>query len=193
MRSALRFTAGLMAVPLLFAAAVASASDGSAGLDLGLPQARLFTAEAALDTPPGVPDNDYDRVLRERDQAQHAVAGDTSSCPQAADGSERAITGSFTTGIGHSSRGGNSHWNAAEINLCKEYVSRAGNVNTLNMSIHVGQYDGPGYFHGPGYGPGLRGPGFGPGYGPYGDHGMGAWDMGPRRDASWSEGRRPWR
>ncbi len=180
--------ASLLLLPLLLAAGVAAASEDARGLDLDLPQAPLFTGAKTVDAPPGAPDTDYDRVLREREQARHDEVTTVSNCPPAADGSERGITGSFTTGIGHSSRGGNSHWNAADINLCKEYVSSAGDVNTLNMRIRVGQYDGPGYFHGPGYFDG------GYGHGPYGGHGPGGpWNMGPSRDESWSEGRRPWR
>jgi hypothetical protein len=186
MRTTRRFAVAVLVWPLLFAAGAASASGRAQALDLELPKPAMFSGAAAVETPPVGAGADYDRVLREREQARRGESGDMSNCPQAADGSERGITGSFTTGIGHSSRGGNSHWNAADINLCREYVSRAGNVNTLNMRIHVGQYDGPGYFHGPGYGPG-----YGPG--PYGGHGMGAWGTSPPREASWSDGRRPWR
>ncbi|GGK06928.1 hypothetical protein GCM10011394_15130 [Luteimonas terricola] len=179
-----------MLLPLLLSPAIASASGDATALDLDLPRSPLFTSAAPFDAP-GVPDTDYERVLRERELARRGDVAAASSCPPAADGSERGVTGSFTTGIGHSSRGGNSHWNAADINLCKEYVSNAGNVNTMNMRIHVGQYDGPGYFHGPGsgYGRGYYGPG------PHGVHGIigGRWNMAPSRDESWSEGRRPWR
>lgn len=172
---------------LLLPPAIASASGDATALDLDLPPPPLFTRAPASDAPGG-PDTDYDRVLRERELARGGDVATASSCPPAADGSERGITGSFTAGIGHSSRGGNSHWNAADINLCKEYVSNAGNVNTMNMRIHVGQHDGPGYFHGPGVGGSYYGPG------QFEVHGIGGpWDMAPSRDQSWSEHRRPWR
>ncbi|MGY1457467.1 MULTISPECIES: hypothetical protein [unclassified Luteimonas] len=178
-----RFTAASATLALLLSSAVAVASGDGTALDLDLPRAPLFTS-AAASAAPGVPDTDYDRVLRERELARRGDVAAASHCPPAPDGSERSVTGSFSTGIGHSSRGGNSHWNAADINFCKEYAGSAGNVNTLNMRIHVGQYDGPGYFHGPGY----------YGTGPHGVKGLGGpWEMAPSRDSSWSEDRRPWR
>jgi len=73
-------------------------------------------------------------------------------CPTSPQGEERDITGSFTTGIGYSSRGGNSHWNALNLNYCKEMADEDGDSRTFNFNLHMEQYDGPG-FYGPRPGP----------------------------------------
>ena len=58
------------------------------------------------------------------------------------------MTGSVTTGIGYSSRGGNSNFNAANLNFCKGFADDDGDVHTLNVNIDVQKYDGPGYIGG---------------------------------------------
>jgi|SRR5690554_3737172 len=181
-----RFTAASILL-LLLPPAIASTTADAPALDLDLPRAPMFTG-AGTSGAPGMPGPDYDRVLRERELARGGGEGRASNCPPAADGSDRGITGNISTGIGHSSRGGNSHWSAADINMCREYDGNAGSPGTLNMRIRVGQYDGPGYIHGPGSGHGYHGPGA------RGFHGPGdPWDMGPDRDRSWSGARQPWR
>ncbi|WP_101927500.1 MULTISPECIES: hypothetical protein [Luteimonas] len=175
-------------LPLLLAALPASADDRD--LDLRLPDAPMFSGAGAFGEGTYTGPRTETREYRDAhaDGARFAGRG---GCPTSPDGEDATVTGSVTTGIGYSSRGGNSNWNAADINLCKESVSASGNVNTANLNIRVGRYDGPGYpmghyFDGPGmYGhPGL-------GFGPY-DGGFGGFS-GPRQDGSWTEGRRPWR
>lgn len=152
-------------------------------IDLRPPEPAMFTGPAAFG------EGEYTGPRRqpgdERDDG--AFVASRGGCPVAADGSDRGVTGSVSTGIGHSSRGGTSHWNAADINLCKERVTDNGDVSTVNMQLRVGRYDGPGYGHG-GMGHYFRGdgPGWGDGFGP--------WPAaGPARRESWSDGRRPWR
>ncbi len=132
----------LLAAPAWAQQTDASAPDAEA-LDLSLPQA---SAASYLNDPPGTWYGDTSgRPAR--------TAGETvvarSRCPTAPNGEERDITGNFSTGIGYSNRGGNSHWNAANINYCKERVDGDGDSRTFNININVDQYDGPG-FHGPG-------------------------------------------
>lgn len=171
---------GLLLVPL------SAAADGRE-VDLRPPAPALFTGEAAFG------DGEYTgpRTGPSDVRAPRATARIRGGCPVAPDGSERSVTGSVTTGIGHSSRGGTSHWNAADINLCRERVNADGDISTTNLQLRVGRYDGPGYpggmYHG-GFGHG--GYGIGPGWdGPFDPWPMAA----PVRRESWSEGRRPWR
>ncbi len=72
------------------------------------------------------------------------------------------VSGSFTTGIGYSENYGNSHYNAASLNLSKNYTTDEGKTRGVNVNIHVSEGNGPG-FYGPWGGP--YGGGFGPGPG----------------------------
>lgn len=56
------------------------------------------------------------------------------------------VTGSFTTGIGHSKGYGRSTFNAASVNLCKSYTDDDGDTRMFNLNINVGQSDGPGFY-----------------------------------------------
>lgn len=166
-------------------------------VDLSLPSQPMFTGEAAFGggeyTGPRTDTPEY-RGRYDDDLARRG------GCPTGPDGGERTVTGRVTTGIGYSSRGGNSNFNAADISLCKERVGEAGNINTMQLNLRVAQFDGPGYYgrgFGPyggyggfgGYGAGGYFDGFGPGfndtYGPY--------PPGRGRNESWTEGRQPWR
>jgi hypothetical protein len=159
-------TASLL-LPVLLAALPATAGDntiggsatgdGATALDLGLPQQKLFTgAPAYQDDPPGTYYGDTTGDPAPVPRIEPA-------CPTAPDGSERSMTGSFTTGIGYSSRGGNSNFNAANLNFCKGYADDDGNVRTLNLNINVEKYDGPGGYYGDYYGGYGRGGGWGMG------------------------------
>ena len=173
-----------------------AAVAGNADVDLSPPAPAMFTGPAVFG------DGEYTgpRTGPSTDRTARATGRLRGGCPTAPDGSERGVTGSVTTGFGHSSRGGSSQWNAADVNLCKERLNANGDVSTLNMRLRVANYDGPGYggYGGPGYGYGgmYRGgmgygfDGFGPGYGDPFDPWSG---MGPVRRESWSDGRQPWR
>ncbi|PSD27650.1 hypothetical protein C7E12_15700, partial [Stenotrophomonas maltophilia] len=69
------------------------------------------------------------------------------------------VSGSFTTGIGYSKNGGNSHYNAATLNLSKNYTTDEGKTHGVNLNIHVSEGKGPGFF-GPYGGYYGRGPGW---------------------------------
>ena len=76
------------------------------------------------------------------------------------------VSGSVSTGIGYSENYGNSHYNAAELNLSKNYTTDEGNTRNVNVNIRVSEGKGPGFF-GPfgfdgfdGYGGYGRGPGY---------------------------------
>jgi hypothetical protein len=136
---------------LLFAAAPAAAGEQATALDLDLPQPQLFSGTSSYqDDPPGTYYGDTSG-----DPAP--VARYEPDCPTAPDGSERSMTGSFTTGIGYSSRGGNSNFNAANLNFCKGFVGDDGSTRTLNLNIDVERYDGPGYYGDYGRGRGWHG------------------------------------
>lgn len=190
----------LLGIFLLAATGVTHAGGGDRP-DLSLPSQPMFTGVGAFGggeyTGPRTAAPGY---RRGRGDALALRGG----CPTAPDGSERTVTGSVSTGVGYSSRGGNSNWNAADINLCKETVSDAGNINTMQLNLRVGRFDGPGY-------PGAYyGSGFGPydGYGGYGGFGAGSYfdGFGPGwrdlqgplapgrgRSESWTDSRKPWR
>ena len=158
-------------------------------VDLSPPTPAMFTGPGAFG------DGEYTgpRTARPPARALRTVRGGAGGCPTAPDGSARAVTGSVTTGIGHSSRGGTSHYNAADLNLCTERVTASGDVGTTNLHLSVGRFDGPGaYWPGGLYGgPGVYGPGaYGRGYGWGAPFGAG---VAPVRHESWTEGRRPWR
>jgi len=75
------------------------------------------------------------------------------------------VSGSVSTGIGYSEGYGNSHYNAASLNLSKNYTTDEGKTRGVNVNIHVSEGKGPGF-----YGP--WGGGYGGGFGP----GPGYWD-----------------
>lgn len=81
--------------------------------------------------------------------------GDTSGVPATADVRTPArevqckgeLHGSVAAGVGYSSRGGNSNWQAFNVNSCKTYYNDDGDAREIGISISVGQYDGPGGGH----------------------------------------------
>lgn len=151
-------------------------------LDLRPPAPAMFTGPAAFG------DGEYTGPRhRPRDGLEDTFVRDRGGCPTAADGSARPVSGSVSTGIGHSSRGGTAHWNAADIRVCKERVAADGDVSTMHMQLRVGHYDGPGYGR---YGTGGYFHDGHPGW----DDAYGPWPAaGPGQRQSWSDGRRPWR
>lgn len=163
------------------AGAADEAMPGVDTLDLSLPQ----DARAGYrNDPPGTWYGDTSGVPAAAEQPRAFAR--RPACPTSPDGAPTDITGVVEAGIGHSSRGGNSNWQAATLNYCKEYATDDGGSRTLNVQLNVGAYDGPHDihglhgFHGPygphgpyggfgGYGTGLdQGyrPGYGPGWGP---------------------------
>lgn len=172
-------------LPTLLYALPALAAD-PAQVDLSLPSQPMFSGAGAFG------DGEYTGPRRAAPAASGApgraiVRG---GCPTSPDGSEATVTGSVSTGIGYSSRGGNSNWNAAEINLCREDAGGSGNV--ANLNIRVGRYDGPGYPLGHYFdGAGPYGHPFDAGFGPVDGFGTG-FHAAPRRE-SWTDSRRPWR
>ena len=137
MRSAPCVLALLLSTPLF-----AQAGERTSALDLRLPDGPMFadgSASPYRGDPPGAYYGDTTGVPP--DPADTTV----SRCPTAPDGTPRSVTGSFTTGIGWSSRGGNSHYNGTSVNYCKDGYDDEGNSRSVEMSIHLQQYDGPGH------------------------------------------------
>jgi len=75
------------------------------------------------------------------------------------------VHGAVAVGVGSSSHGGNSNWQAATVNLSKNYTTDEGNTGSVGLNITVGQGEGPLFGPGP-YGRGYFGPGPGAGWGP---------------------------
>lgn len=68
------------------------------------------------------------------------------------------LHGSVSMGMGYSRRGGNSNWQATQLNTCKRYVTDSGKERQVGLSISVGQGSGPGYWGGYGGPGGYYGP-----------------------------------
>ncbi|MDI9237985.1 hypothetical protein QLQ15_03580 [Lysobacter sp. LF1] len=121
----------------LIVSGAALAQDSAAALDLVLPQAPLRYGgdETYRNDPPGT------------------YYGDTSSAP---DG-EWQVHGTVSAGLGWSSHGGNSNWQAAEVNMARTSVDEDGDTSHINLNLRVGQGEGPmlgrGYFAPGPYGP----------------------------------------
>ena len=145
--------AALPGAALAQSAAGATAPQAS-GLDLSVPQApmRYLNDPSLPQDPPGTYYGDKSGP-RVHDDAQIADVQDD----------KLKVSGSFTTGIGYSKNTGNSHYNAATLNLSKNYTTDEGKTRGVNVNIHVSEGKGPGYF-GP-YGGGYYGGG--PGYWDY--------------------------
>lgn len=140
--------AGFLVLGLIVSGA--AAAQGPAGaLDLAVPQAplRYGGGQTHRNDPPGT------------------YYGDTSGVPasgqagSAVPDGEWQVHGSVSAGIGWSSHGGNSNWQAAEVNMARTSVDEDGDTSHINLNLHLGQGEGPilghGYFAPGPYGPPL--------------------------------------
>ena len=125
MKNALRVLLFLLPVSPAFA------DDAAQALDLSLPQSSLYAKD-----PPGTWYGDTSGV------PASVADGSASRCPTAPDGTPTDVTGSFTTGMGYSSRMGSSTYNAVDLNYCKSRIDDDGNESTFNVQLHVDQVDG---------------------------------------------------
>ncbi|WP_141455756.1 hypothetical protein [Pseudoxanthomonas sp. z9] len=116
-------------------------AQSAESLDLTLPRPALYSAD-----PPGTYYGDTSgrpaRALRPAPVARNACG-----TPVDEDDGKVDVSGSVATGIGYTKGYGSSHWNAANINLCKSYNNDEGESRAFNLNIGVSRYDGPG-FHG---------------------------------------------
>ncbi|MBD9369756.1 hypothetical protein [Xanthomonas sp. XNM01] len=146
----------------------ATSPDAGTGLDLSVPDDGARPTWGKGD-PPGTWYGDTSGVPASEQKPRDVATVRRAACPTAPDGSDSTVTGSLTTGIG-TSRAGTSRWNAASVNVCKEYTTDSGRSGTMNLQINVAEGDGPGLYHGPYHGFGrMHGPypyyrGVGPGY-----------------------------
>lgn len=134
-------TMGLLGSVLLLATAPAWAQTAEQ-LDLSLPgKSTLYSGD-----PPGTyyGDTSGRPALGKRSPP---VQRNACGKPVDEDDGKVDVSGSVATGIGYTKGYGNSHWNAATINLCKSYNNDEGESRAFNLNIGVSQYDGPG-FHG---------------------------------------------
>ncbi|MFT3756262.1 MAG: hypothetical protein QM769_10025 [Pseudoxanthomonas sp.] len=128
----------LVAPALAIAQSTADADTAvsAEALDLSLPKATTIYGQ----DPPGTWYGDTSGVPA---VAAAETTRKASACPTAPNGEAREITGSVSAGIGYSSHGGNSNYQAARVNYCKEYATDDGDSRAVNVSISVGQFDGP--------------------------------------------------
>ncbi|MFT3762138.1 MAG: hypothetical protein QM761_05900 [Pseudoxanthomonas sp.] len=129
----------LIAIPALAPAQSTADTEtdtaSAEALDLSLPKSSTIYGN----DPPGTWYGDTSGVPA----ATAETPRKASACPTAANGEPSEITGSVAAGVGYSSRGGNSNYQAARVNYCKEYATDDGDTRAVNVSISVGQFDGP--------------------------------------------------
>ena len=146
-------------LPLLFAglliaapACMAQTADGAstAGnaseLDLALPKSSTYRYH---NDPPGTWYGDTSRVPATKSDQQASVR------EERCNGQPH---GTVAAGVGYSSRGGNSNWQAFNVNSCKTYYNDEGEAREIGVSISVGQYDGPDGYRGGRAAPPMGGP-----------------------------------
>ena len=153
--------AALPSIALGQSAAGATGLQSATSLDLGLPQAplRYLNDPSLQQDAPGTYYGDKSGP-RPRGNSDGGVATVTDD--------KLRVSGSVSTGIGYSENYGNSHYNAATLNLSKNYTNHEGKTRGVNVNIHVSEGKGPGFI-GPWGGP------YGGGFGP----GPGYWDQAP--------------
>jgi hypothetical protein len=132
------------------AATTETRSPSASELDLSVPKETVhYRSDPSYSSdPPGTFYGDKSgRPLKPADVAPEALV--------AREQCEGKLHGSVSTGFGYASHGGNSNWQAVNVNSCKTYYDDDGNPRTIGVSISVGRSDGPDYYHrGPrGYGP----------------------------------------
>lgn len=110
----------------------APASPSASELDLALPKSSTYQYH---NDPPGTWYGDTRRVP--------AVATADAQATAREERCKGELHGAVAAGVGHSSRGGNSNWQAFNVNSCKTYYNDDGEAREMGFSISVGQYDGP--------------------------------------------------
>ncbi|HYG06538.1 MAG TPA: hypothetical protein VD865_09005 [Stenotrophomonas sp.] len=156
MKRTLLLLAGLFASTAALAQSEDSATDARS-LDLSVPQAPMqyMGDPAYAKDPPGTFYGDKTGTTARAPDGRVADVVDD----------KLQVHGAVAMGVGYSNRGGNSNWQAATINLSKNYTTDEGKTNTFGLNISVGQGEGPGY-----YNPGYYGHRY---YGPYRSSGPG--------------------
>ncbi|WP_449465706.1 hypothetical protein [Stenotrophomonas humi] len=138
-------TSLILALMLAPVAAMAQAAPGA--LDLSVPQAPvsyLGDPSYQSDAPGTFYGDRSGRRLPPKDSPSGDVVVDD----------KLQIHGAVSTGIGYSKAYGNSHWNAVDLNLGKNYTTDEGNTRRVDVNIHVSKSDGmTPYGFGPGPGP----------------------------------------
>jgi len=140
--------AALPGVAAAQSAAGAAGPQSATGLNLDLPQQplRYLNDPSLQQDPPGT-------YYGDRSGPRPAAGGRIAEVTD----DKVKVSGSFTTGIGYSENVGNTHYNAATLNLSKNYTTDEGRTRGVNLNIHVSEGKGPGFM-------GPWGGGFGPGY-----------------------------
>ena len=134
MKTALLLIGALATTPAMAGENVQANGDArseAAALDLSLPKSATDYAKA----PPGTWYGDTSGVP--------ATAGDDAQATPRDERCQGELHGSIAAGMGYSRRGGNSNWQALNLNSCKTYYNDDGDAREVGISISVGQYDGP--------------------------------------------------
>ncbi|WP_019799904.1 hypothetical protein [Xanthomonas sp. NCPPB 1132] len=157
-RSLLFLVCTLLAGPALAQTADATSDSEAAKrkLDLSVPQQPITYADPGTKAdPPGTYYGDTSGTSASAQKAAAAQARAEALQAQA-DRCNGDVHGSVATGIGYSTHGGNSNYQAANLNMCKTSYTDDGKPRQMGISISVGRGDGPAF--GRGYYPGAYGP-----------------------------------
>ena len=123
----------IIAPAMAYEATTSEAAPNASALDLSLPQ-----STTGRNDPPGTWYGDTSTSPRKASNVLRVSPG----CPSSPDGEQNPITGSVSTGMGHS-RFGTSTFAATQLNYCKQYSNDAGNRRTINVNIGVSKSEGP--------------------------------------------------
>ncbi|WP_045767766.1 hypothetical protein [Xanthomonas albilineans] len=160
-RSLLLFISALLAGPVL-AQSAASGNDSEAAkrkLDLSVPQPPPITYGSQPGYKADPPGAYYGDTSGTSASAQKAAAkrAQAEAAQAQADRCNGDLHGGVATGIGYSKQGGNSNYQAANLNMCKTSYNDDGKPRQMGISISVergaGSLFGRGYYPGGGYGP----------------------------------------
>ena len=152
----------LLLLATLLATGSALAQTGDSGtdavtprsLDLSIPKEPVqYRSDPEYSTdPPGT-------FYGDKTGPQPALASPSAAsiAAERAEQCQGKLQGAVETGMGYSNRGGNSNWQAVNLNSCKTYYDDDGKAHQIGVSISVGRGEGP--IFGPRYAPGGYGPG----------------------------------
>ncbi|WP_369943633.1 hypothetical protein [Xanthomonas medicagonis] len=156
MKRSLLLACALLAGPAMAQTTADSGSRDSEAakraLDLSVPQQPItYGGDTTYKAdPPGAYYGDTSGTSASAQKAAAAQAQADAAQAQA-DRCKGEVHGAVATGFGYSKRGGNSNYQAANLNLCKTYYNDDGKPREVGISISVGQSEGPGYYGRGGY------------------------------------------
>lgn len=136
------FTGPALAQPETSAATAPTNATSTSNLDLTPPELPIqYRADptASNTVPPGTYYGDTSGITAAITDKRNIGLVGQHTC-------EGKLSGAVSTGVGYTNRGGNNHWQAANLNTCKTYYDDAGAAHRVGISLSVGQTKGPHYY-----------------------------------------------